>query len=118
MGDRLARIDMTRKVGAAVALPVGWGVGSPSNTMSPGPRHTSVPSGALIHQTVWTKYTNVTKQTDAQTHRQLSDSSGRTVLHMIAPKAQRLPCFQGQKLVYGVRVIFGWEQDILVRKIP
>ena len=35
MGYRLA---MGRKVGAAV-----WGAGSPSNTMSPGPRPTSVP---------------------------------------------------------------------------
>jgi len=38
------------------------GAGSPSNTISPGPRPTSVPSGILdlIHPTVWPQYTNVT----------------------------------------------------------
>ena len=30
-----------------------WGAGSPSNTMWPGPRPTSLPSGILIHPTVW-----------------------------------------------------------------
>jgi len=30
------------------------------NTMWPGPRPTSVPSGILIHPTVWPQYTNVT----------------------------------------------------------
>jgi len=30
----------------------GWGAGSPSNTMSSGPRPTSVPSGILIHAAV------------------------------------------------------------------
>ena len=44
MDDRLAIIDMDRKVGAAVPLSVG-GAGSPSNTMSPGPRSTCEPSG-------------------------------------------------------------------------
>ena len=34
--------------------------GSPSNTMLPGPRLTSVPSGILIHPSVWPQYTNVT----------------------------------------------------------
>jgi len=29
------------------------GAGSPSNTMWPGPRPTSVPSDILIHPTVW-----------------------------------------------------------------
>jgi len=47
MGDRLATVGMGRKVeGAAVPLFV-EGAGSPSNTMSPGPMPTSVPSGAL-----------------------------------------------------------------------
>jgi len=50
MGDRLATIDMGRKVGAAVPLSVG--AGSPSNTVSPGPRPASIPSGILIHPTV------------------------------------------------------------------
>ena len=33
------------------------GAGSPSNTMSPGPRHISAPSGSLIHLAVWTQQT-------------------------------------------------------------
>ena len=37
--------------------------GSPSNTMSPGPRPTSVPSGILTHPTVCPQYTS-TSQTD------------------------------------------------------
>jgi len=41
------------------------GAGSLSNTMWPGPRPTSIPSGILIHPTVWPQYTNVTdRQTD------------------------------------------------------
>ena len=51
------------------------GVVSPSNTMSPAPRPTSVPSGILIHPTVWAQYTNVTHRQD----RQWFDSIGRTV---------------------------------------
>jgi len=48
MGDRLATVGMGRKwEGAAV------GAGSPSNTMWPGPRPTSLPSGILIRRTVW-----------------------------------------------------------------
>jgi len=48
-----------------VPLSVGY-AGSPSNTMSPGPRPTSVPSGILIHPTIRPEYTNVT---DIQTDR-------------------------------------------------
>jgi len=49
-----------KKLGkAAVPLCVG-GAGSPPNTMSLGPRPTSVPSGILIHETVWPQYTRVT----------------------------------------------------------
>jgi len=63
MGDRLATIYVGRKVGAAVPLSVGsppvGGAVSPSNTMWPGPRPTSVPSDILIHPTVWPQYTNV-----------------------------------------------------------
>jgi len=43
------------------------GAGSPSNTMRPGPRPTSVPSDISIHPTVWPQYTNVTDRTDRQT---------------------------------------------------
>jgi len=50
MGDRLATIDMNRKVGGL--CPFLGGAGSPSNTVWPGPRPTSVPSGILINPTV------------------------------------------------------------------
>ena len=46
------------------------GPGSPSNTMSLGPRPTSVTSGILVHETVWPQYTRVTDdrgQSDRQT---------------------------------------------------
>jgi len=38
-------------------------LGPLSNTMSPGPRPTSVPSGILIHPTIWPQYTGY-RQTD------------------------------------------------------
>jgi len=66
-GDRLATTGMGRKVGeggGGAAMPLCVGAGSPSNTMWPGPRHTSVPSGILIRETVWPQYTNVTDGTD------------------------------------------------------
>jgi len=48
MGDRLATIGMGLKCrGAAVRI------GSPSNTVWHGPRPTTLPSGILIHPTVW-----------------------------------------------------------------
>jgi len=77
----LATIDMGQKVcvGATVPLSVGRGAGSPSNTMSPGPRPTSIPSGILIHSTVWPQYTNVTDRQTDRTNRQRSDGIGRTV---------------------------------------
>ena len=82
MGDRLATIDMGQKVEAAVSLSVGELV-SPSNTMSPGMRPTSVPSGILIHPTVSPQYTN--DRTDRQ-DRQRSDSIGRTFTCKGCPK--------------------------------
>jgi len=30
-----------------------WVGGSPSNTKSPGQRHTSIPSGILVHPAIW-----------------------------------------------------------------
>jgi len=55
--------------------------GSPSNTMWPGPRPTSVPSGDWIHPTVWSQYTNVTgRQTG---------SIGRTVLQTVVQKVAK-----------------------------
>jgi len=62
MGD-CARAKWAEKGGAAVPLSVG-GAGSPSNTMSPGLRPTSLPSGILIHPAVWPQYTNVTDRQD------------------------------------------------------
>jgi len=60
MGDRLATIDMGRKLGeGSVPLLEGGGAESPSNTMWPGPSPTSVPSFILIHPTVWPQYTDV-----------------------------------------------------------
>jgi len=52
----------------ACALFFGGGeAGSPSNTMWPGPRCTSGPSGILSHPTVWPQLTNVTDRQTGQT---------------------------------------------------
>jgi len=54
--SRLAAIDMGRKLGAVPFLGVeGAGSLSQSTTMWLGPRPTSIPSGMLIHPTVWTQ---------------------------------------------------------------
>ena len=67
MGDCLATIDISRKLGAVPLLGVSW---VPMyNTMWPGPKPTFVPSGILIHPTVWPQYTNVAGRTDRQTDR-------------------------------------------------
>jgi len=73
------------KCGAAVPLSVG-DAGSPSNTMWPGPRPTSTPSGILIHPTVFPQYTNVTDRQD----RQQSVSTRRTVLQTVAQKLNKI----------------------------
>jgi len=39
------------------AVPLLGEAGSPSNTMSPGPRSTSLPSGILIHPVIWPRQT-------------------------------------------------------------
>ena len=67
--------DMSRKVGEGCCAPLRGGSWSPSNTMSPQPRPSSVPSSILIHPTVWLQYTNVTKRQTGQR----SHSIGRTV---------------------------------------
>ena len=54
--SRLATIDMDQKLVGAVPFLL-QGAGSPSNTKSPGPRHTSVPSGILVHPAVWPQRT-------------------------------------------------------------
>jgi len=51
MGDRLATIDISRKVGA---VPLS---GSPCHTMSPGPWPTYVRSGILINPAIWPQQT-------------------------------------------------------------
>jgi len=56
MGNRLATIDMGRKLGA---MPLWGGAGSPSNTVLHGPRSTSLPSGILIHPAVWPQQARV-----------------------------------------------------------
>jgi len=57
MGDRLATIDMGRKLKGVVPLLVGGGSWLPCNTMRPWPRPTFVPSGILIYPTAWPKQT-------------------------------------------------------------
>ena len=47
MADRFSKMDTGRKLGVGCCAP-DRGTGFPSNTMSPGPRHTSVPSRILI----------------------------------------------------------------------
>jgi len=80
---------MDRKLGAVPLW--GRGAGSPSYTISPGPRPTCMPSFILItfiRPTVWPHYTNVTDRHDIQTeqNRQWSDNIQRTVLQTVAQK--------------------------------
>jgi len=57
MGDRLATIDMGRKVGVAAVL-LFWGELGPHQTQRDhGPRPTSLPSDILIHPAVWPQQT-------------------------------------------------------------
>ena len=82
--------------GGAQLSPLFWGgaAGSPSSTMCPWPRPTSMPSFILIRPTVWPQYTNITdRQTDRQTDRtgqdrtgQWSNSTERTVSQTVAQK--------------------------------
>jgi len=81
MGHRFATIHIGQKLGDCA--PFG---GSPSNTMSPRPRPTSLPSAVLIHPTVWSQYTNVT---DRQTDRQRSNSTGQTILQSVTQKLKQ-----------------------------
>ena len=53
--SRLYTIEMGRKLGRGAPPPFGVGSGVPSNTKSPGPRPSSIPSGVLIHAAVWPK---------------------------------------------------------------
>jgi len=75
-----ATADMAQKLGGCASFGQGE-VGSPSNTMWPGPRPTSMPSFIVIHPTVWLQYTNVTDRTG-----QWSDSIGQTLSQTVAQK--------------------------------
>jgi len=79
---------MGQKLGAPP--PFGGGELGPHLAMWPGSRPACTPSFILIHPTVWPQYTNVTdrqdRQTDRQTDRQRCDSTGRTVLQLVAQK--------------------------------
>jgi len=56
--SRLVTIDMSQKVVGLLCHFFGGGrTGSPSNTMRPGSRPTSVPSGILVHRGVWPQQT-------------------------------------------------------------
>ena len=66
MGNHLVTIDMGQKVGGrGCGAPFIGGAASPSNTMSPGPRPTSIPSGILIHPAFWPQQTWAEVYTDA-----------------------------------------------------
>jgi len=60
------------------------GAGSPFNTVWPGPRHTFIPSGILIHQAAWPQYTSLRDRQD----RQWSDSIDRDVNEILAYKTE------------------------------
>ena len=67
MGDRLATVDMGRKVGEEYCAPFRWGLLGPHPTVSLGLRPTSIPSGILIHPAVWPQYTTLqADRTDRQ----------------------------------------------------
>jgi len=51
--SRLATTHLGQKLGAVPLLRGGSGAATSSNTTSPGPRFTSVPSGILIHPAIW-----------------------------------------------------------------
>jgi len=61
-------VDRARAMGQNVGLPCPFprGAASPSNTMPPGPKPTSVPSGVLVHQTIWPQYANATDRQTGQ----------------------------------------------------
>jgi len=56
MGDRLTTIETDRTWGGCALLGEG-DLGPPSNTMSPWPRSTSLPSGILMYSAIWPQQT-------------------------------------------------------------
>jgi len=87
MADHLLTIDIGQKQRGCCA-PFG-GAGSPSNTMWPGPKPSSMPSFILIHPTAWPQNTNVTDRQTGQTGQRF-DSIARTVLETVVQKWCRL----------------------------
>ena len=63
--SRLATIDMGRKWG--LLCPFLWELGPRLTQCGLDRGHTSIPSGILIHPTVWPQCTNVTDRTDRHT---------------------------------------------------
>ena len=57
MGDRGHSRHGPKRAGRLLC-PFRGGAGSPSNTKSSGPRHTSTPSGILVHPAVWPQWTS------------------------------------------------------------
>jgi len=57
VGNRLATIDRSLKLGVGAVPLFEGGAGSPCNTMWPGTRPTFVPSGILVHPAVWSNET-------------------------------------------------------------
>ena len=79
MGDRLATIDMGRKVGrVAVLLSVGE-VGP--HTMSPGPRPNSVPSGSLDDASSCSATVDMGRKVEAAVPLSAGGSAGSHLTH-------------------------------------
>jgi len=84
LSSRLATTDMAENWGSCCALS-GSGAGSPSNTMWPGTRPTSVPSFILIHPTVWPQTGQTVRHTG-----QRSDSIRRNVLQAVTQNIAKM----------------------------
>ena len=101
-GRRLTCVHKPQKWG--LLCPFQRRAGSPSNTVWPGLRPTSVPSCILIHPTFWPQYTSVTDRTGER-----SDSIWRTVIQTVAQKwLNRSRCHLGCG--------FGWTQETCVTR--
>jgi len=97
MADGLATTDMGQKVGGgAVPLSVG-GAGSPSNTMWPGPRPTSIPSFILIPltglATIHERHRQ-DRQTTVPWHRANCFTNGRPKKRIRSRQCQIIQCTQ------------------------
>jgi len=84
---------MARKLGAVAILP--GGAGSPSNTMWPVHRPSSMPSSILIRPTVWPQHTNVTDRTDRRDRQDRQTTVLQTVAQnntYVGRKLRRVLC--------------------------